>query len=88
MNRADFVKEIARQKGMSKQQAYRAVNVVMDMLRIMLGSGEPVEVGGFGTFDVLTDLEEEHIPVLKGGKALKRVLNTSATLEKQEVSHG
>lgn len=77
MNRADFVKEIARQKGMSKQQAYRAINAVMDTLRIMLASGEPVEVGGFGTFDVLTDLEGEHIPVLMGGKELNRILNTS-----------
>lgn len=85
MNRADFVKEIARQKGMSKQQAYRAVSAVMDMLRIMLASGEPVEVGGFGTFDVLTDLEGEHIPVLKGGKVLKRVLNAPIEMEEQEV---
>ena len=88
MNRADFVKEIARQKGMSKQQAYRAVNVVMDMLRIMRASGEPVEVGGFGTFDVLTDLEGERIPVLKGGKVLKRVLNTPVEPEKQEGLYG
>ena len=82
MNRADFVKEIARQKGMSSQQAYRAVNVVMDTLRIMLVSGEPVEVGGFGTFDVLTDLHGVHIPTFKGGKALKRVLNTPVNEEK------
>lgn len=77
MNRADFVKEIAKQKGISSQQAYRAVNAVMDTLRIMLASGEPVEVGGFGTFDVLTDLEGECYPVLKGGKTLNRILNTS-----------
>ena len=88
MNRADFVKEIARQKGMSSQQAYRAVHVVMDTLRIMLVSGEPVEVGGFGTFDVLTNLEGERIPVLKSGKALHRVLNISAAPEGQEVRHG
>ena len=88
MNRDDFVKEIAKQKSMSSQQAYRAVNAVMDTLRIMLASGEPVEVGGFGTFDVLTDLEGEHIPVLKSGRALHRVLNTSAAPEEQEVRHG
>lgn len=84
MNRADFVKEIARQKGMSSQQAYRAVNAVMDTLRIMLVSGEPVEVGGFGTFDVLTDLEGERIPILKGGRALNRILNTPVDSGEQE----
>ena len=88
MNRAEFVKEIAKQKGMSSQQAYRAVIAVMDTLRIMLASGEPVEVGGFGTFDVLTDLKGERTPVLKSGRALHRVLNLSAESDKQEASHG
>lgn len=48
----------------------------MDTLRVILSSGEDVQLGGFGTFDVLTDLMGERIPVFKGGKVLRKALNT------------
>ncbi len=47
----------------------------MDTLRIILSSGDDVQLGGFGAFEILTDLRGERIPVFKGGKALKKVLN-------------
>ena len=75
MNRAEFVNEIAKQKGMSRRQAYRSVNAVMDTLRLVLTKGDCVEIGGFGTFQVVTDIKGEHIPTFKGGRAMKRVLN-------------
>lgn len=76
MNRAEFVDEIAKRKGISRRQAYRSVNAVMDTLRLVLSKGESVEIGGFGTFQVLTDMKGERIPTFKGGRAMKRVLNT------------
>lgn len=49
---------------------------MMDTLRVILSSGEDVQLGGFGTFEVLTDIRGERISVFKGGRALKKVLNT------------
>ena len=76
MNKTRFINEVAKRKRTSSRRAYRAVNDVLDTLRVILSSGENVQLGGFGTFEVLTDIRGERIPVFKGGKALKKVLNT------------
>ena len=75
MNRAEFVNEVAKCKMVSHGNAYRSVNAVMDTIRLALMRGESVEIGGFGTFAVVTDLKGERIPVFKGGRAIKKVLN-------------
>lgn len=75
MNKNDFINEVAKRKGISRTKAYHSVNDVMDTLRVILSQGEDVEVGGFGKFGVLVDLSGERIPVFKGGRALKNVLN-------------
>jgi nucleoid DNA-binding protein len=75
MNRAEFVNEVAKCKKVSHGNAYRSVNAVMDTIRLALMHGESIEIGGFGTFTVVTDLKGERIPVFKGGRALKKVLN-------------
>lgn len=76
MNKTDFIKAVAERKDINPRKAYHEVNDVMDTLRVILSSGEDVQLGGFGTFEILTDLRGERIPVFKGGKALKKVLNT------------
>lgn len=76
MNKTDFIKAVAKRQGITPQKASREVNDVMDTLRVILSSGEDVQLGGFGTFEMLTDLRGERIPVFKGGKALRKVLNT------------
>ena len=75
MNRAEFVNEVAKCKKVSHGNAYRSVNAVMDTIRLALMHGESIEIGGFVTFTVVTDLKGERIPVFKGGRALKKVLN-------------
>lgn len=75
MNRAEFVNEVAKRKGVSHGNAYRSVNAVMDAIRLTLVRGESIEIGGFGTFTVVTDLKGERIPVFKGGRAMRKVLN-------------
>ena len=77
MNRKEFVKEVSKRKGLSKTRAYRSVNAVMDTIRMALLNGDDVEIGGFGTFAVVTDLKCERIPVFKAGKALKNILNVN-----------
>ena len=75
MNKNDFINEVAKRKGITSRKAYREVNDVMDTLRVILSSGEKVQLGGFGTFEVLTDLRGERIPAFKGSKVLKLALN-------------
>ncbi len=75
MNKNDFIKAVAERKDINPRKAYHEVNDVMDTLRVILSSGEDVQLGGFGTFGVLTDLRVERIPVFKGSKTLRNVLN-------------
>ena len=84
MNKTEFVKAVAKNSGISSRQAYRAVSCVMDTLRVLLSEGEEIEIGGLGTFEVLTDLRGNHTPVFNSGKALKRVLNTPVDTAEQE----
>lgn len=75
MNRQEFVREVSKCKGLSRTRAYRSVNAVMDTIRMALMNGDEVEMGGFGTFAVVTDLKGERITVFKAGKALKNIIN-------------
>lgn len=76
MNKTQFINEVAKRKGISTRRAGRDVNDVMDTLRVVLSKGESVQLGGLGTFEVLTDLRGDRIPVFKGSRTLKKVLNT------------
>ena len=84
MKKTEFVKAVAKQNGISSRQAYRAVNSVLDTMRVLLSVGEEIEIGGFGTFEVLTDLRGNRTPFFRSGKALKRVLNTPVDAAEQE----
>ena len=84
MKKTEFVKAVAKRNGISNRQAYRAVNSVLDTMRVLLSEGEDIEIGGFGTFEVLTDLRGNSIPFFRSGKALKRVLNVPVDAEEQE----
>ncbi len=79
MNKIDFVKKLSKEKGVSYYKAYRAVNDVMDTIRVLLVSGEKIEIGGFGTFEVIYDLKGQQTPVFQGGRAFKRALNKRKT---------
>lgn len=76
MNRTEFIKEIAKRKGISYEKAYTYVNSVMDTIRIVLMQNQEIEIGGFGTFDMVTDLKGNRMPVFHAGEALKRTINT------------
>lgn len=82
MNRQEFVREVSKRKGLTKMRACRSVNAVMDTIRVALLNGDEVEIGGFGTFAVVTDLKGERIPVFKAGRALKHIINISESEEK------
>lgn len=75
MNKNDFINEVAKRKGITPRKAYREVNDVMDTLRVILSSGDDVQLGGFGTFEVLTDLRGERIIAFNASKVLKQTIN-------------
>ena len=75
MNRKEFINEVSRRKGISRTKAYHSVNAVMDTIRMVIMEGNDIEIGGFGTFCIITDLKGERIPVFKAGKALINVIN-------------
>lgn len=75
MNKNDFINEVAKRKGITPRRAYREVNDVMDTLRVILSSGDEVQLGGFGTFEVLTDLRGESIIAFNASKVLKQTIN-------------
>ena len=75
MNKIDFINEVAKRKGITARKAYREVNDVMDTLRVILSSGDDVQLGGFGTFEVLTDLRGERIIAFNASKVLKQTIN-------------
>lgn len=81
MNRKEFVREVSKRKGLSKMKAYRSVNAVMDTIRMALLNGDEVEIGGFGTFAVVTDLKGERIPAFKAGRAMKNIVNVNGGKE-------
>ena len=83
MDKNEFIDAVAKQKGISRGKAYRSVEAVMDTIRILIMQGEEIKIGGFGTFDIVTDLKGERIPVFKAGRALKKV----ATEARKTLEH-
>ena len=75
MKRTEFVTKMSKIKGMNYKRSSKAINAVMDTIRMAMLNGDDVEIGGFGTFAVVTDLKGERTPVFKTVRALKNVLN-------------
>lgn len=74
MDSIEFMKEVAKRKGVSEMTAYRYVNSVMDTIRQVLAEGEEIKIGSFGKFTVITDLEGNKNAMLCASKSLKQAL--------------
>ena len=92
MNKSDLVDAVAGSADMSKAEAGRAGDAVLDGIWGALGKGDPVALVGFGTFSVRHRAAREgrnpqtgaamHIPASKGpgfkaGKGLKDTVKNS-----------
>lgn len=90
MNKADFIGAVAEASGMTKADAQRAVDAVIDVVKDTLGKGESISLTGFGTFDVreraartgrnprtgeTIQIKASKNPAFKAGKALKDAVN-------------
>lgn len=90
MNKTELVGFVAENAGLSKADAARAVDAIIDGIKSSLKAGESVSIVGFGTFSVRTragrtgrnprtgqeiKIAASKTPGFKAGKALKDAIN-------------
>ena len=90
MNKNDLVSSVANSTGMSKSDAAKAVDGVVDAITAALSDGGEVRLVGFGTFSVshrkattgrnprtgeAIQITATNVPKFKSGKALKAAVN-------------
>ena len=90
MNKSDFVAAVADTAELSKADAGRAVDAVIDTVKQALKKGETITLVGFGTFSVrkraarqgrnpqtgdAIKIKASKNPAFKAGKALKDAVN-------------
>ncbi|MDH3788814.1 MAG: HU family DNA-binding protein [Xanthomonadales bacterium] len=90
MNKSDLVDAIAESAGLSKADAGRALDAVVDTVTSALKGGDSVSLVGFGTFSVrdraartgrnprtgeTIKIAASKNPAFKAGKALKDAVN-------------
>jgi DNA-binding protein HU-beta len=90
MNKAELVAEVADRAGLTKRDAEKAVNAIVESIEGALTKGEKVSLVGFGTFEVRTraarsgrnprtgetlKIKASKVPAFKAGKALKETVS-------------
>jgi DNA-binding protein HU-beta len=90
MNKADLIDSVAEAADLSKAQAGRAVDALVDAISGALKNGDQVSIIGFGSFLVRhrearkgrnpktgeqIDIAASNAPAFKAGKALKDAVN-------------
>jgi DNA-binding protein HU-beta len=90
MNKAELIEAVAAEANLSKADAGRAVDAVVDSISGALSKGQQVSVVGFGTFSVkhraarsgrnprtgeTIQIAASNVPGFKAGKALKDAVN-------------
>jgi len=90
MNKAELIEAVAADASLSKADAGRAVDAIVDSISSALSKGQQVAVVGFGTFSVkhraaragrnprtgeTIQIKASNVPGFKAGKALKDAVN-------------
>ena len=90
MNKNDLISQVADDAGLSKADATKAVDAVLDNIAGSLSNGGEVRLVGFGTFSVThrkattgrnprtgeaLQIKASNQPKFKAGKALKDAVN-------------
>lgn len=52
MNKTELIAAVAEEAGLTKVDATKAVNALFAQVEKSLAKGEPVQIIGFGTFDI------------------------------------
>lgn len=90
MNKAELIANVAATAGLSKKDAEKALNALIESITDTLKKGDKVQLVGFGTFEVRARAERmgrnpqtnkeivipaSKVPAFKVGKALKDAIN-------------
>jgi DNA-binding protein HU-beta len=90
MNKAELIDAVAGEANLSKADAGRAIDAVVDSISSALAKGQQVSIVGFGTFSVkhraarsgrnprtgeTISIAASNVPGFKAGKALKDAVN-------------
>jgi DNA-binding protein HU-beta len=90
MNKGELIESVADSAGLSKADASRAVDAIIDSISGALSGGNTVSLVGFGTFAVkkraarqgrnprtgeTIQIKASNVPGFKAGKALKDAVN-------------
>lgn len=89
MNKGEIISNVAEKAGISKKDAEKSVNAILEVITEALQNGEKVQLVGFGTFEVHTRkarvgknpntqedimIPESQLPVFKAGKNFKEAV--------------
>ena len=103
MNKGELIDSVASQTNLSKADAGRAVDAMIDAIEGTLKVGNTVSLVGFGTFSVKSraarqgrnprtgepvHVEEKHVPFFKTGKELRDRLNERKRAEEAAGAAG
>lgn len=90
MNKGELIDAVAASAGLSRSDATKAVDGVLDNITRALSGGDSVSLVGFGTFSVKSraarmgrnprtgeaiEIKASKVPGFKAGKALKDAVN-------------
>ncbi len=90
MNKTELSSAIVAKTGLTKKDAEKAINAVVEVISDSLKAGEKVQIVGFGSFEVKErpartarnprtgeeiKIDASKAPVFKAGKALKDTVN-------------
>ena len=90
MNKAELIANVAGSSGLSKKDAEKAINALIENIEGALKKGDKVQLVGFGTFEVREraarkgrnpqtnqeiTIPASKVPAFKVGKALKDAIN-------------
>ena len=90
MNKGELIESVAGAAGLSRADATKAVDAVLDAVQSTLSGGGAVSLVGFGTFSVKAraarmgrnprtgepiQIKASNVPGFKAGKALKEAVN-------------
>ncbi len=92
MTKAEVVERVGQQTGISRQQAYDAVEIFLESIREAIQRGEKVSLVGFGAFFVKEknarrgrnprtgqniSIPRKYVPIFKPGKAFREAAANS-----------
>jgi DNA-binding protein HU-beta len=90
MKKTELIAAVAEQSGLTKKDAEKAVNAVIDTIINAVAADDKIQITGFGTFEQRTrnartgcdprtgnkiEIPASKVPAFKAGKSFKEIVN-------------